>query len=139
MRHHSAVVLSLAIVLLLTTVVAGYQRTSALACSTEAFEAWGAGGTHGTRACLVYLALGPDVGATGAAEPSPRTTPAPTPTSSAPASTPAPAPTPPSPAAEVASQAGPDGPVEEHAPSFHSPGEAQMYDLLLQDDLASYD
>ena len=59
-RHRLTIALSLVIALLLATVVAGYQRASALACTTAAFDTWDAGGTHGTGACLLYLALGPD-------------------------------------------------------------------------------
>ena len=62
MRHRLTIALSLVIVLLLATVVAGYQRASALACTTAAFDTWDAGGAHGARACLLYLALGPDGG-----------------------------------------------------------------------------
>lgn len=58
-RRRLPLILCLAIALLIAFGAAGYHRISSVACSTPAFTTWDAGGKHGARACLVYLALGP--------------------------------------------------------------------------------
>lgn len=121
MRHRLTITLSVVVVLLLATVVAGYQRVSALTCTTAAFAEWDAHGEHGTGACLLYLALAPDGDRVEETRPRPRSSPArpdptattgaaaPAPQTTAVVSTPSPAPTtPPAPPAPAPPQPEPE-------------------------------